>query len=270
MSLPRITPYPLPTGFGIARARVGWRPDPARAALLVHDMQNYFLAPFGTADHALLARVVDNIAALRKHAHELGIPVIYSAQPGGQSRAERGNLQDFWGDGPPADPHALAITDPLTPGPGDVRLTKRRYSAFVGTPLAAILGERDQLIVTGVYAHIGVLATALDAFMRDLGPLRSKVTVVTVSEFGRRLAENGSAGLDHGWGNVMLVAGGGVKGGRYYGHWPGLGASSLVEGDLEVTTDYRTVLGEIVTKRFNRSASTVFPGLSATPLGVLA
>ncbi|GGM06028.1 isochorismatase family protein [Dactylosporangium sucinum] len=168
--LPRITPYPVPTGFGLDRSKVDWRPDPARAALLVHDMQRYFLAPFGTADRALLARVVDNIAALRKHAHELGLPVVYSAQPGGQSRAERGLLQDFWGDGPPPDEHLLAIVEPLTPGPNDILVTKRRYSAFVGTPLASILGDRDQLIVTGVYAHIGVLATTLDAFMRDLQP----------------------------------------------------------------------------------------------------
>ncbi|MEU8820488.1 isochorismatase family protein [Actinoplanes sp. NPDC048796] len=168
--LPRITPYPLPTGFSVHNARVGWHPDPNRAALLVHDMQNYFLAPFGTADHALLARVVDNIAALRKHAHEAGMPVVFSAQPGGQSLADRGLLQDFWGDGPPPSESALAITDALTPGPGDVRITKRRYSAFVGTPLADLLDGRDQLIVTGVYAHIGVLATTLDAFMRDIQP----------------------------------------------------------------------------------------------------
>ena len=114
------------------------------------------------------------------------------------------------------------------------------------------------------------LATALDAFMRDLGEARSRVTVVTVSEFGRRLAENGSGGLDHGWGNVMLLAGGGVKGGRYYGAWPTLDRAALREGDLSVTTDYRTVLGEIVTKRFDRSASVVFPGVTGTPLGVLA
>jgi uncharacterized protein (DUF1501 family) len=114
------------------------------------------------------------------------------------------------------------------------------------------------------------LATALDAFMRDLGELRSKVTVVTVSEFGRRVAENGSAGLDHGWGNVMLVAGGGVRGGAYYGSWPGLDSTKLTDGDLKVTTDYRTVLGEIVSKRFNRSASTVFPGVTGPSLGVLA
>jgi len=178
--LPRITPYSLPAGFGLAQARVGWRPDPARSALLVHDMQNYFLAPFGTADQALIARVIDNIAMLRKHAAELGIPVIFSAQPGGQSRAERGLLQDFWGDGPPADEHALAIVDALTPADGEVRLTKRRYSAFVATTLAELLGERDQLIITGVYAHIGVLATALDAFMRGIQPF---VVVDAVADF---------------------------------------------------------------------------------------
>ncbi|GAA2336080.1 isochorismatase family protein [Dactylosporangium salmoneum] len=168
--LPRITPYPVPTGFTLAEARVPWRPDPDRAVLLVHDMQHYFLAPFGTADQALLGRVVDNINALRKLAAEFGIPVVYSAQPGGQSRAERGLLQDFWGDGPPPDDRALAILDALAPAPGDVRITKRRYSAFAGTPLADVLGRRDQLVITGVYAHIGVLATALDAFMRDLQP----------------------------------------------------------------------------------------------------
>lgn len=168
--LPRITPYHVPSGFTRAGGKAGWRVDPARAALLVHDMQNYFLAPFGTADNALLSKVVGNIARLREHATRTGIPVIFSAQPGGQSREERGLLQDFWGDGPPADPQALAIVDALRPGPDDVVLTKRRYSAFVGTPLAETLGERDQLIVTGVYAHIGVLATALDAFMRGVQP----------------------------------------------------------------------------------------------------
>ncbi|GGK77157.1 isochorismatase family protein [Mangrovihabitans endophyticus] len=168
--LPRITPYHLPTGYTRASGKVAWRLEPARAALLVHDMQNYFLAPFGTADRSLLGRVVDTIATLRAHAERCGMPVIFSAQPGGQSRDERGLLQDFWGDGPPDDAQQLAIVDALRPGPADVVLTKRRYSAFVGTPLAEVLGGRDQLVITGVYAHIGVLATALDAFMRGVQP----------------------------------------------------------------------------------------------------
>ena len=112
---------------------------------------------------------------------------------------------------------------------------------------------------------------AIDAFMRDLGEQRSRVTLVTISEFGRRVAENGNRGLDHGWGNMMLVAGAGVRGGRYHGTWPGLGSGKLVDGDLAVTTDYRQVLGEIVHKRFPaKDVTQVFPGVSYNPLGVLS
>jgi uncharacterized protein (DUF1501 family) len=114
-------------------------------------------------------------------------------------------------------------------------------------------------------------AGGLSAFMRDLGPLRSRVTVVTISEFGRRIKENGNRGLDHGWGNMMLVAGGGVKGGKYYGTWPGLGTGTQVDADLQVTTDYRNVFAEIVTRRFpDRSVPGVFPGLTYDPLGLMA
>ena len=114
-------------------------------------------------------------------------------------------------------------------------------------------------------------AQSVDAFMRDLGPaLRSRVTVVTISEFGRRVAENGSRGLDHGWGNMMLLMGGGVKGGQYYGKWPWLRPTTMEDGDLKVTTDYRNVLGEVITRRFpDRSISKVFPGLKYAPLGVM-
>ncbi len=121
-----------------------------------------------------------------------------------------------------------------------------------------------------MHSMVGGFAAELDAFMRDLGELRSRVTVVTISEFGRRVEENGNQGLDHGWGNMMLVAGGGVKGGQYYGSWPGLGAGKLVDGDLKVTTDYRNVLGEVVTSRFpDRSIGKVFPSLAYNPLGLM-
>jgi len=119
-------------------------------------------------------------------------------------------------------------------------------------------------------SNVSGLALALAAFMQDLGELRSKVTVVTISEFGRRVAENGNQGFDHGWGNMMLVAGAGVKGGQYYGNWPGLAGGSLTDGDLKVTTDYRNVLGEIVSKRFpDRSVPALFPDLQLAPLGVM-
>ncbi|MDP3967021.1 MAG: DUF1501 domain-containing protein [Nocardioides sp.] len=117
---------------------------------------------------------------------------------------------------------------------------------------------------------VRAFAEGLDAFLRDLGALRSRVTVATISEFGRRVAENGNRGLDHGWGNVMLLAGGGVKGGQYHGSWPGLGAGTLIAGDLAVTTDYRDVLGEVVARRFpTRPVDKVFPGHRYRPVGVM-
>jgi uncharacterized protein (DUF1501 family) len=120
-------------------------------------------------------------------------------------------------------------------------------------------------------SNIDGLALSLAAFLNDLGELRSRVTVVTISEFGRRVTENGSKGFDHGWGNMMLVAGAGVKGGQYHGSWPGLDTNSVIEGDLKVTTDYRNVLAEIVGKRFpDRSVPALFPGLPLAPVGVMA
>ena len=120
-------------------------------------------------------------------------------------------------------------------------------------------------------AMVGAFASAVAAFFTDLGPVGDRVTLATISEFGRRVAQNGNKGLDHGWGNMMLVLGGGVRGGQYYGTWPGLADGSLVAGDLQVTTDYRDVLGEIVAKRFpDRPLGEVFPGLSPRPLGLMA
>ena len=114
------------------------------------------------------------------------------------------------------------------------------------------------------------LALALTAFFIDLGSLGSRVTVVTISEFGRRVAENANNGLDHGWGNVMLLLGAGVRGGRYHGTWPGLGDGKLVDGDLAVTNDYRSVLAEVVSSRFGADVSKVFPGFRPTPIGAMA
>lgn len=120
-------------------------------------------------------------------------------------------------------------------------------------------------------SQLGAFAGAVSAFLQDLGALRSRVTLATISEFGRRLAENGSQGLDHGWGNMMLLMGAGVKGGQYHGTWPGLENNGQRDDDLAVTTDYRQVLGEIVHKRFpDKDVTQVFPGLSYAPLGVLA
>jgi uncharacterized protein (DUF1501 family) len=123
----------------------------------------------------------------------------------------------------------------------------------------------------GGYAHdlISRLGQALAAFARDLGPLFAETTIVTLSEFGRRVAQNGSGGLDHGHGSAMLVMGGGIRGGRVYGQWPGLATHRLDDGDLRATTDYRDVLGELVTRRLGGGRlPDVFPDHRVRPLGL--
>lgn len=150
--------------------------------------------------------------------------------------------------------------------------------ANIGTHVIAIdAGNWDLHTNYGTLAwgtmrsNVDGFAQALAAFMTDLGPLRGRVTVVTISEFGRRVAENGSRGFEHGWGNMMLVVGAGVRGGRYYGRWPGLDPTPRPDSDLEVTTDYRNVLGEIIGKRFpDRSVPALFPDLTLAPVGLMA
>jgi len=107
---------------------------------------------------------------------------------------------------------------------------------------------------------------ALGAFSQDMGDQMEGITVVTMSEFGRTARENGNRGTDHGHANAMLILGGGVKGGRVYGQWPGLQPEQLYEGrDLSLTTDFRTVLSELVTRGLgNSQLATVFPGFQAT------
>lgn len=102
---------------------------------------------------------------------------------------------------------------------------------------------------------------ALAAFHDDLGDRMEDVVVVTMSEFGRTAKENGNRGTDHGHANAMFVFGGPVAGGKVYGRWPGLAPEQLYEGrDLAVTTDFRDVLGEVVTGHLGLSAAGVFPG----------
>lgn len=109
---------------------------------------------------------------------------------------------------------------------------------------------------------LGGFAQAIAAFAADLGRRMDDVVVLTMSEFGRTVRENGTRGTDHGHGNAMLVLGNSVRGGRVYGDWRGLGASQLYEGrDLAVTTDFRDVFGEAVYKHLgNRHLERVFPG----------
>ncbi len=113
--------------------------------------------------------------------------------------------------------------------------------------------------------------TSLAAFWQDMGDRMQDVVVVTMSEFGRTARENGNRGTDHGHANSMFVMGGGVKGGKVYGKWPGLEREQLYEGrDLALTTDFRDVLGELVSRHMgNPSVNGVFPGYKPNFLGLV-
>ena len=171
MSIPAISAYPLPRGE--PENRVDWKVQPRRAVLLIHDMQLYFLNKYDAAAEPV-PTLVKHIAELRDQCHALGIPVVYTAQPTEQPPEDRALLTDFWGPGlsEPRHKGQEAIITPLAPAPQDIVLTKWRYSAFYRSNLKTMLGEqgRDQLIITGIYAHIGCMTTALDAFMNDIQP----------------------------------------------------------------------------------------------------
>lgn len=114
------------------------------------------------------------------------------------------------------------------------------------------------------------LGDTLGAFHADLGDKMKNVLVVTMSEFGRRVEENGSGGTDHGHANAMFLLGGGVVGRKVHGAWPGLAKENLDNGDLALTTDYRDVLSEIISKRLsNAKIAEIFPNYTPKPRGVV-
>jgi len=114
--------------------------------------------------------------------------------------------------------------------------------------------------------------TSLAAFARDMGDRMADIVLVTMSEFGRTAKEDGDGGTDHGHGNVMMILGGPVRGGKIYGRWPGLQPEQLFENrDLAVTTDFRDVLGELITHHLGQKVDQVFPGYKpGEPLGLLS
>ncbi len=191
MSIPAIPTYAMPQGADLPTNKVQWRVDPVRAVLLIHDMQEYFLRFYGE-NNPLLARLVENIAAIRAWAVAAGVPVVYTAQPVEQSAKERALLNDMWGPGlTTADPKLRAVVAALAPADTDTVLVKWRYSAFQRSPLQQLMQEqwqRDQLIIVGVYAHIGCMTTALDAFMRDIEPFMVADAVGDFTEQEHRMA----------------------------------------------------------------------------------
>lgn len=204
--IPTITDYELPTAATSAgdgrpgegrpgddradawRPRVDWHIEPNRAALLVHDLQQYFIDAYEPGA-SIVRTLIDNTRALRDAAEAAGMPVIFTAQPPAQAQRDRRLLTDFWGPGLQADGRE-AIVDELQPVRPDQHLTKWRYDAFRRTDLQQRLADagRDQLIITGVYAHIGCLLTASSAFMLDIQPFLVADALADFSADYHRLA----------------------------------------------------------------------------------
>jgi uncharacterized protein (DUF1501 family) len=214
------------------------------------------------------------------HARRTSLHTLWAQDRSPMGTAVRSTLQATQDITP-----AVAATNSVDYGPSHLgaglAAAARIIKGDVGTEVITVdQGDWDMHVDLGnlgggqMLANAGDLATSLAAFFADLGALSDKVTLVTISEFGRRVLENGNRGLDHGWGNVMLVAGQGVNGGSYYVNqqegWKPL--ADDLESDLHVTTDYRHVLAEIVGARFPGAVKAdVFPGLGTyTPLGFMA
>lgn len=160
-----------------------------------------------------------------------------------------------------------------------LRDVARLIKANVGLQVAAVdYGDWDMHAGQGdvgggwMVDHLTELSSALAAFSTDLGATMGDVTLITLTEFGRRIEENGSGGTDHGFGQSVFLMGGGVRGGQVHGTWPGLAPQDLVDGDLDATTDYRNLLAEVLEKRCGAGSSEVagiFPGISSDRLNVV-
>lgn len=231
MTLPVGIDYEPPVN-DLPVSRATWSLEIGRAAVLVHDLQRYFVTPYAEGCAALTGAVAAT-ARVVAAARAAGVPVFYTAQQGDQEPGERGLQGHLWGPGMSALPEHTAILAEVAPAEGDIVVEKHRYSAFARTELAERLAAtgRDQLIIAGVYAHIGVTATALDAFQREIHPF---VVADAVADLGAEqhrnaleviasccgvviLADDVAAAL--GAGSAELDAPDGVDGGRIDEGW---------------------------------------------------
>lgn len=166
---------------------------------------------------------------------------------------------------------------PRSPFGQRLRQISQLIKADVGVEIAfADVGGWDTHVNQGgatgqLAARLDDFAKSIHALVMDLGDRMADVIILTMSEFGRTARQNGSGGTDHGHAGSLFVIGGAVKGGRVHGKWPGLEPEQLNEGrDLTLTTDFRSVFGEVVRKHLGAAAlERIFPGFTPAELGVL-
>lgn len=184
MTIAKLSDYPMPQPANFPKNKVDWQPDPKRAVLLIHDMQHYFIN-FYDPNSELITTLINNLVRLRQWANDNNVPVLYTAQPYEQPENDRALLNAMWGPGLPAStPDQQLIVDQLEPSEDDIVLTKWRYSAFARSDLRERMQnwDRDQIIIGGIYAHIGCMITAVDAFMSDIQPFFIGDAVADFSE----------------------------------------------------------------------------------------
>ncbi|WP_111636582.1 isochorismatase family protein [Marinomonas shanghaiensis] len=189
MSIPTILSYPMPTSDTFPNQKVNWVLEPKRAVFLIHDMQAYFLR-FYDAESDLIKTLKQNLAAIKAYCRANDIPVVYTAQPNDQKPEDRALLNDMWGSGLNDFPELQQVVEELAPDEKDTVLVKWRYSAFHRSNLQELMQswDRDQLLIGGVYAHIGCMITAADAFMRDIQPFMIGDALADFSEEEHRQA----------------------------------------------------------------------------------
>lgn len=186
----------------------------------------------------------------------------------GSARLALGAIDELTAANPAQYPAQNGAVYPNTAFGNQMREVAQLIRADIGLQIAAVdIGGWDHHD-----NEAGILATLLDelartlaAFDTDLGTRMANVTVITMTEFGRRAAQNESGGTDHGSGYGMLLMGGGVIGRTVYRNWPGLTDAALFRGDLAITTDYRAILSELLQKRGGGTdLPYVFPGFAQT------
>jgi uncharacterized protein (DUF1501 family) len=249
-------------------------PDPTRSHFDAQDFMEsgtpgVRVTDDGWLNRALLPdRSADEKSALRAIALGHSLPRVLS---GKEAAVAVNDANDFAGSG--RNPKAAAGANYPKGRFGDsLKQLAELIKANLGVQVAfADIGGWDHHANEGsTQGHLanllGEFSQSLAAFWTDLGDFGEDTVVVTMSEFGRTARENGNRGTDHGHANVMFVLGGPVKGGKVYGRWPGLDQSQLYEGrDLAVTTDFRLVLSEVVSRYLgNKDLKTVFPGFEGS------
>ncbi|MBT2417082.1 isochorismatase family protein [Streptomyces sp. ISL-22] len=172
-----IFPYVMPTPAMLPDDRTGWTLDPSRSALVVLNLQRRFLRVLDQ-EGAPVAELLANAGRLVRAAHAAGVPVVHTVPAGERVPAAYGRPA-----GPPADKDGEAFAEQVAPRSGDVVLTARKHSAFARTRLESRLRDlkRDQVVLVGLFARIGVLMTAADAWVRDLEPFVVADAIADVS-----------------------------------------------------------------------------------------